>query len=296
MRPSDPARRVARIAFGILLLWLGIQALLPAISELMVMLMFVGGVVLAGLLLPRLLAPQGQGRARAARRPRTTTRPSQRRPQSRGRTPTRQPGQMHPAAAKAVQRAGHDPDDLPVAPLDMGLLVYSGEGNPTPYRDTPPPDDADYVRPFVVLRSPRRAQGKIRFEIVDAGGTRRFIDESDCELQRGETFLSPRTWLPLRNVDSLGGQWELRVYGAGVLLATHTFRWRDTGGGEFRRYLNDDGEIKDELVEELSHARLEPVSLDELLDEDEDDLLEDLPTIEAEARRARQANRRQRRR
>ena len=205
-------------------------------------------------------------------------------------------GQMHRLAVKAVQRAGHDPRDLAVAPVDLGVLVYAEEKTPTLFRELKLPEDARFVRPFVVLRSPRRARGKIRFELVDGQGTRRFVDETPWELQAGETFVYPETWLPSRNIEQFDGEWKLRVSAAGTLLAEHEFEWRDPGGGEFRTYFNGDGEISDDLLQELGHGRVERLSLDALLDDQEGGLIESDPEVEAAARRAEQLNREHNRR
>ncbi len=205
-------------------------------------------------------------------------------------------GMMHRVANNAVRQAGHDPETLAVVPVDVGLLAYSGDDDPTLYRETHLPDDSDFVRPFAVLRCPRRAQGKVRFELVDEHGIRRYIDETPWELKKGETFIYPETWLPMRNVDTIDGAWKLRIYAAGMLLASHTFEWRDTGGGLFRAYLTGDGEITDDLQQELSRARLGRLSLEDLLEDQEGGLVESDEDAEAAARRAAILNRQQSRR
>ncbi len=207
----------------------------------------------------------------------------------------RDTGQMHRLAVQAVQRAGLDPRDLAVTPVDLGVLVYGEEDVPTLYRESKLPPDAEYVRPFVVLRSPRRARGKIRFELVDGQGTRRFIDETPWELKAGETFVYPSTWLPAHKIENFDGDWKLRVFAAGTLLAVHELTWRDPGGGEFRRYLNGDGEISDDLVQELRQVRMDKLSLDDLL-EDQDGVIEFDPEVEAAARRNERLNRQNTRR
>jgi hypothetical protein len=197
---------------------------------------------------------------------------------------------MHRLAVQAGQRAGLDPRDLAVTPVDLGVLVYGEEDVPTLYRESKLPPDAAYVRPFVVLRSPRRARGKIRFELIDGQGTRRFIDETPWELKAGETFVYPSTWLPTHKIEDFAGDWKLRVFAAGTLLAVHELSWRDPGGGEFRRYLNGDGEISDDLVQELRQVHMDRLSLDDLL-EDQDGVIEFDPEVEAAAKRNERLNR-----
>lgn len=206
-------------------------------------------------------------------------------------------GRMHRIAAEAVQRAGQTPDDLTVAPVDIGILVYENEyDTPHLYRETRLPEEVEFVRPFTVLRSPQRARGKIRFELVDGMGTRRFIDETPWELKKGETFVYPDTWLPLENVDDIDGDWKFRIYAAGMLLAEHDFLWHDIGGGDFRGFIDGDGEISDELIDGLSGTNLGRLSLEDLLDEQEGGLIEFDEEAAAADRRNAMINRQQNRR
>ncbi len=203
---------------------------------------------------------------------------------------------MHPIAIEAMQRAGQNPAALAVPPVDVGLLAYdSNSREPAVFREERIPDDAGYVRPFAVFRSPRRARGKIRFEMLDGSGVRRFIDVSEWTLNSGDTFVYAQSWLPVRNLQSLDGTWTLRLYGAGTLLAEHEFRWRNPGGGELRADLTGDGEIKGDPLQEIRerHRRL---SLDDLLEDQEGGLVESDPEIEAAAREMERLNRQRARR
>lgn len=203
---------------------------------------------------------------------------------------------MHPVAIEAMQRAGQNPAALAVPPVDLGLLAYDSNGRePTTFREERLPDDAGYVRPFAVFRSPRRARGKIRFEMLDGGGVRRFIDVSEWTLNSGDTFVYAQSWLPVRNLQSLDGAWTLRLYGADTLLAEHEFRWRDPGGGELRAALTGDGEIKGDPLQEIRERRRR-LSLDDLLEDQEGGLIESDPEIEAAAREMERLNRQRARR
>ncbi|MBN1966563.1 MAG: hypothetical protein JW910_18065 [Anaerolineae bacterium] len=210
-------------------------------------------------------------------------------------TPPARP-RLHRTAVRAMQRAGHDPVESPVRLADVGLLVYDGSDAPYVEREDRLPVEADYVRPFMVLRSPQAAQGKIRFELIDGDGVRRFIDETPWRFQAGETFVYPQTWLPLRNLEAFGGNWTLRVYAAGTLIGAHEFRWRDPGGGEFREYIDGDGEFTDQLYDEFKKVRLHRLSLEDLLAEQEGGVVERDPEVEAAARRHDQLNQQHNRR
>jgi hypothetical protein len=209
----------------------------------------------------------------------------------------RRAGKMHRVAVEAIRSAGQDPQTLPVAPVDIGVLAYESENKtPSLYRETRLPERTAFVRPFALLRSPSRARGTIRFELVDGSGDTCFVDETKWELKQGETFVYPDTWLPADRIIDTVGDWQLRIYAAGMLLAIHEFTWWDEGGGDFRAYLTGDGEISDDLVEDLSSARLGRLSLDDLLDDQEGGLIETDPEAEAAARRNAMINRQHNRR
>ena len=230
---------------------------------------------------------QRQGGSTGQRRAQTSAKR-----QPTGNSGARQPGRMHRVAVKAVKKAGQDPKTLVVAPVDVGVLVYEDRSaTPTLYRETRLPDEAEFIRPFTLVRSPQAARGSIRFELIDGNGEQRFVDESEWELKAGETFVYPPTWLPMRMVDDFSGEWTMRIYAANMLLAEHEFMWRDFGGGEFRQFLNGDGEINEKLAEEVSSARLGRLSLEDLLDDQEGGVIELDPEAEAAARRNEMINR-----
>ncbi len=317
-RSAPMGNKAGRALLGFLLIMIGLSAFNDFPFGLI---MLVGGLFLLGALMSRAQTTQGEAApvgdfARAIRDEiseafsstdfslEDSSEPAQRRGGStrrsagaKPRSPARQPGRMHRVAAKAVRKAGQDPAALVVAPVDVGVLVYEDRSaTPTLYRETRLPDESEFIRPFTLLRSPRHARGTIRFELVDGAGNRRFVDESDWELKAGETFVYPPTWLPMRTVDDLGGEWTMRIYAANMLLAEHEFMWRDLGGGEFRQYLTGDGEISEDLAEEITGARLGRLSLDDLLDDQEGGVIELDPEAEAAARRHEQINRQYNRR
>jgi hypothetical protein len=176
-------------------------------------------------------------------------------------------------ALDAAKAAGLDPnEDLKVLPVDIGLVAFRGSEDPTPYRTHPIPDDVDYVQPFVQLRLPMRANGRIRFEITDADGQVLFIHEDLHQLERGRNLITPAARLPIHDAQAMHGAWEMRVTADGVPLAVHRFEWEEDDTNLIRRHLAEDGEISNELRSMLAENRLQQMSLDELLsDQGEDD-------------------------
>jgi hypothetical protein len=187
--------------------------------------------------------------------------------------PSRQSGaeKVYAHALRAVQRAGLNPDEVRVLPVDIGVMVFKGDLDPQVFRTHDVPDDADYIQPFVQLRLPTRATGRIKFEIIDSDGQRVFVHEDMHQLDRGRNLISPSARLPVHDAQAMHREWTLRVSADGVVLATHTFFWEESETKRVRRHLTEDGEISNELRAALAENRLGKVSLDELLDFQEED-------------------------
>lgn len=168
-------------------------------------------------------------------------------------------------ALRAVEQAGLNPDEVQVLPVDVGVMVYSGEDDPVVYRTQPIPDDADYIRPFVQLRLPTKAVGRVKFEVVDGDGQVLFVHEDIHHLERGRNLVTPSTWLPIHDAHAMYNKWQLRISADGTPLATHKFEWAESSTRAMRRHITEDGEISNELRATLAENRLGSMSLDELL-------------------------------
>jgi len=183
-------------------------------------------------------------------------------------TPQARQAQSEPVyrhALEAVQRAGLNPDAVQVLAVDIGVMAFKDNGEPTVFRTWTLPDDVDYVQPFVQLRLPSKANGRIKFEIVDASGKVVFVHEDNHKLERGRNFVSPAARLPVHDEHNLDGRWGLRVSADGVLLADHRFEFSEATNSAIRRHIGEDGEINTELRAVMAESRLPKMSLDELL-------------------------------
>ncbi|MBZ0301909.1 MAG: hypothetical protein K8J31_19325 [Anaerolineae bacterium] len=174
-------------------------------------------------------------------------------------------------ALEAVEAAGHDPETVRVLATDIGVMAFKGDQYPVVYRTRDIPDDVDYIQPYVQLRLPTKAVGRIRFELVDADGHAIFIHEEHHQLERGRNLITPAARLPVHDAHVMDGDWELRVSADGLLLAVHHFSWLETTARVVRRHLSEDGEISNELRAALAENRLQEVSLDDLLAFQEDE-------------------------
>jgi hypothetical protein len=168
-------------------------------------------------------------------------------------------------ALEAVQRAGHDPDNVQVLAVDIGVMAFKGSSEPAVYRTWSLPDDIDYVQPFVQLRLPSKATGRIKFEIVDSSGRVVFVHEDLHNLERGRNFVSPAARLPIHDENLTNGQWGMRVSADGVILADHRFEFSEAAEANIRRHIGEDGEINTELRAVMAESRLPKMSLDDLL-------------------------------
>jgi hypothetical protein len=180
-------------------------------------------------------------------------------------TGTGQKNRAFKHAIQALRASGHDPERIGLLPVDIGLMVFRARRAPELYRTRPIPEDVDSIQPFVVLDLPTGAIGRVRFELIDAGGQILFIHEDMHDLEAGRTLISPAARLPLHEAHDLGGPWMLRVFTDDLLLATHYFLWETQGIPDLRPHLRDDGELGPEIRVMLTTTRLQRMSLDDLL-------------------------------
>lgn len=179
--------------------------------------------------------------------------------------------QVHRHAIAAVRRAGIDPAQIPVLAVDIGTLVFKDNNPPVLHRTIEVEDDADYIQPFVQLRVPSPAVGKVQFEIIDPSGDPVFIHEDRYELKRGRNLIIPSTRLPIHDELNMAGRWELRITADNMLIASHVFGWAHSEAAGFERHLGEDGEINTELRAVLADSQINEMSLDELLSFQDDD-------------------------
>lgn len=173
--------------------------------------------------------------------------------------------QVYAHALDAVRDAGLDPTTTNVLPVDIGVMTFSADQDPIIYRTKPVLDNVDYIQPFVQLRLPTQAVGRIRFEVLDSDGQTLFIHEEYHHLQRGRNLVTPAARLPIHDAHNMNGDWQLRVSADGVLLAVHPFGWQESTTKAIRRHLREDGELSNEVRAMLADSRLQKMSLDELL-------------------------------
>jgi hypothetical protein len=178
--------------------------------------------------------------------------------------------QIYTHARDAVLRAGLDPSTVPVLPVDLGLMVFTRDELPAVYRSRAVPDDVDFVQPFVQLRLATQATGKVRFEMIDADGQSVFIHEDMYNLHAGMNLVSPSARLPIHDAHAMHREWQMRISADGVLLAEHHFEWTESTEKVIRRHVQVDGELSNEMRQMLEDNRLEKMSLDELLGEQEE--------------------------
>lgn len=253
-------RRFSEIMLGLFLLFLGASALVEGGN------IFMTFLVLAGIFMLVRQFESGRRGERSATR-------SSRRDQEQAEQPEdRETAQrrIYRNALEAVEAAGHDPETIKVLTTDIGVMAFKGDLDPVVYRTRDVPDDVDYIQPYVQLRLPSKAVGRIRFEILDGEGETLFVHEEHHQFERGRNLITPAARLPIHDAHPMDTDWELRVSADGMLLAVHHFAWQETTTKVVRRHLSEDGEISNELRAAMAESRLGEMSLDELLDLQDD--------------------------
>jgi hypothetical protein len=175
----------------------------------------------------------------------------------------REPVYRH--ALTAVENAGHDPDTVQVLAVDLGVMAYRQSEQPVVYRTWTVPDDVDALQPFVTLRLPTTANGRVRFEMLDSSGKTTFLHENDYQLEKGRNFISPPARLPMRETLNHDGQWQLRISADDVLLAVHRFEFAEPTTATIRRHIGEDGEISTDSRLLMDETPMPKMSLDDLL-------------------------------
>jgi hypothetical protein len=114
----------------------------------------------------------------------------------------------------------------------------------------------------------------VQFDLIDADSKILFSHDSEHLLKRGLNLITPPARLPIHDALAMDGTWQLRLSIGGRLLAVHPFYWGEPIITETGGTLESDGEISDELRSLLIDNQLEPLSLDELLQSKNEQLLE----------------------
>jgi hypothetical protein len=174
-------------------------------------------------------------------------------------------------AIDAAREAGLNPAEAIVLPVDIGVMAFSSDDDPVIFRTATIPDDVDYIQPFVQLRLPTNAVGRVKFEIVDSDGQVLFIHEDRHQLKPGMNLITPSARLPIHDAHVISGDWQLRVSADNVPVAVHHFGWEESASRLIRRHLSEDGEISNEIRAMMAESRLERLSLDELLSDQQDE-------------------------
>jgi hypothetical protein len=194
---------------------------------------------------------------------------------------------MSPDAREAVERARRRGSVVGAGfnLLDIGLIATTTTDNGLSMRRTRSASkDDDGVRPFITLHvAPHQADRTtvVRYEMMDQNGDVAYVHEMKTFLRDGDMNILADHQLPLYgNEDAItAGDWDLRVYVDGSLIAAHSFSVApsvDERLGRSRR--TADTAARRVATPDVSDG---PVSLEELL-----------RSQDAEARSARSSGRR----
>ena len=138
---------------------------------------------------------------------------------------------MSPDAREAVERARRRGSVIGAGfnLLDIGLIATATTERGLDMRRTRSVSkDDDGVRPFITLRvEPHQADRTtvVRYEMIDQNGQSAYVHEMKTFLRDGDMNILADHQLPLYgNEDAIAaGEWDLRVYVDGSLIAAHSF-------------------------------------------------------------------------
>jgi len=159
--------------------------------------------------------------------------------------------QAKEASERARSRGGFANQDVML--LDVGLIAVQSSYEGMAMRRTRSiSKDDDGVRPFVTLNvSPAEADRNtvVRFEIYNQQGERQFVHEMRTFLREGEMNIMTDHHLPLAGNQGIQGtgDWDLRIYIDGNMVAVHDFMLAPSMTERQRRLAGEYGE--DEVVE-----------------------------------------------
>jgi hypothetical protein len=181
--------------------------------------------------------------------------------------------QQSRAVSRARDNAGNSNYDLDIELLDIGLLVYEDDNHPKIFRLGEVPDHSRHIRPFIVLQAlnvTNTDHKVIRFNLLDGAGQLRYTSRSRYRLKSQANFVTPSTWLPIKDVVP-SGDWTLQInIGEGSPLAIHEFRWFEVGGA-LRAQFDGDGEL-DEPTRDLMLRSSKGLALEDLLAVQEEEI------------------------
>lgn len=175
--------------------------------------------------------------------------------------------QLAKIGLQAMRNAGYEASHLRVT--DIGLLTYRTPNQPKIVRMTPVHTDTRYLRPFVEMSGSQRGETLVSLELFDDHDKPYFVGEIRARLA-GKTRLVPQTWLPLADLEAPIGRWWIVVRVNGMVMAAHPFTWVALHDNDILNQLRNDGEINDELRQAVRAGKFRPMSLDELLADQEE--------------------------
>lgn len=183
---------------------------------------------------------------------------------------SRQRQQLRRICQQAMRWAEQDLASSPLRLEDIGLLGYRNPTKPKLIRLQPVISDTQFIRPFVQLYANRPLEGTLRLEIRDDQQALLYLDSGFYRLRRHVRII-PKTWLPLRDHRlRLEGEWWIMLWFRDEPLAAHPFGWERLADSALLAQLRTDGEISDELRQDVQRGRFRKMSLSELLADQEE--------------------------
>jgi hypothetical protein len=173
--------------------------------------------------------------------------------------PERQP---HAAHAASIADKGRE------SLLDIGFIATFGKNTVVPYRTKPLPTSVEAIQPFIQIHNRRMRPCRIVFEILDDRSKLIFSRAIEKIYPQGVHIITPAARLRIGS-QTPSGMWALRIRFNNQVLALHHFGWHVDEVVSLDGRINADGEIDEHIAAMLVDDYSAPLSLDDLLAQQE---------------------------
>jgi hypothetical protein len=163
--------------------------------------------------------------------------------------------------------------------LDMGIVTFWGENTAFAHRKHPIPVTAEAIQPFVKVSLSDWGRWHIIFKVCDNANRVIFQYKMDYFLDAGGQFITPPARIRLgEHIPQ--GEWTLDVSVNEIVDAQHHFTWRSDAIERLENSIDVDGEIDEAALALLADNYAKPLSLDDLLAKNDDQIKEKGSTLE----------------
>jgi hypothetical protein len=150
---------------------------------------------------------------------------------------------------------------------EIGLLTSQHDGSVTRSSLNAISANASRLCPFLTFEVPNACEAEIGFVLSGSDSQQRLRHKARYTLQPGKNLISAPEWISLEKMQA-GETWMLKVSINDQRMATRKFTARHEPNEQVGIHLDSDGQIDEWLSANISERGQEPLSLNELLQQD----------------------------